>query len=62
MSVFVTPHILVSHRNFISLIGELKLRYNKLAGKCLHTCRLVKKSVPVGIVALSETVPGLQYL
>lgn len=61
MYIFFTLHILVSHRNFISPIGGFKLRYDKLAGRYLHTFRLVKrKSVPVGIVALPETVPGLE--
>lgn len=61
MYVVFTLCIRVSHRNSISPIGGFKLRYNKLAGRYLHTFRLVKrKSVPVGIVALPETVPGLE--
>ena len=53
MYVFFTACILVSHRNCISLMGRFKQRCNKLAGKCLHMFRLLKrKSVPLSIAAL----------
>lgn len=56
---FFTLHNMMCYRDFIFLTEEFRINSQRNA---LHRLRpMKKKSVPVGMVALPETVPGLEW-